>query len=182
MSGRNFRFVEDFSHHLIGQQPTEVLKLFNAKSMKEAMKKAMTAETDLQQLLAEASNYIGQLLIQQILEFAKQKEILDILPVECAFALRAYTRSDVCEVLNPMLRQGQDLQHYRQLCICMIKGLALLPPYPGKVFRGIGKVQVEDVCPMLVYGGLLIIFIVGSQGNSARNSLDMASIHINLCR
>jgi len=148
MSGRIDRFTKNSVLGLVGQQPQELLKLFNAKSMKEVMNHATTVETDLQKLVAEAERYMDPQDISDILEFAEKQRSL---PVECAFALRAYSQSDVCAVLNPIVQQGHDLQTYHQLCICMIKGLALLPPYAGKVFRGIEEVQIQDVCERIVY-------------------------------
>ena len=142
MSDRATRFSEDFAHGLVGQQQTQLLQLFNVNSLKEMMKVARTMETDMQSLQEEAQTYLSKKHIQRCLDFAHSQTKL---PAECAFALQAYTRNDVYKELNELLRDGKDLHEYKHLCICLIKGLALLPLYEGKVFRGIGNVQVEDV-------------------------------------
>jgi len=138
MSEHTARFGEYFTRGLVYQQPTELLKLFHAKTMKEVMEVAATATTDLETLLAETPNYMDEVLKSEYLEFAKKQKTL---PLECAFALRAYTRSEIFHPLNNRIREGKDLQAFQQLCICIIKGLALLPAYTGKTFRCIGKGQ-----------------------------------------
>jgi len=143
MGDRGDRFTEDLVHGLVGQQPIQLLNLFKAKTLKEMVKNAATSPTNLSTLQQEAMNYLGKLTIQSVTEFAKLKTHL---PVECAFALHAYTRDEVYKELNKRLRNGSDLQDFQQLCICLIKGLALLPPHERAVFRCMKEVQSHHVC------------------------------------
>jgi len=143
MSERKNRFHEHFSVDLHGQQPSQLLKQFNASNIKEMMKNATQIHSSLRELENEAHHYLGEAAIAGCHKIAKSQSKL---PEECAFALHAYTTHECFADVNKRLRAGQDLDLYHNLCICMVKGLALLPEYNGKVYRGIGSVQADHVC------------------------------------
>ena len=143
MGDRGDRFTEDLVHGLVGQQPVQLLNLFKAKTLKEMMQNATKHATNLTALQDEALNYLSKLALKSVCEFAQGQKTL---PAECAFALHAYTRDEVYKELNRRLRNGGDLQDFHQLCICLIKGLALLPPLERAVFRCMKEVQSHHVC------------------------------------
>lgn len=142
MADRSARFVEDLSEGLVGKQPVKLWQLFGAKNVKEMMMRAKNMPTSLDVMLQEAPAYLGGLVIKKTVDMARAQTVV---PPECAFAIHIYTRNEVYAELNQQLRDGEDLQDFQHLCVCLIKGLALLPPYVGKVFRSIGNVQHGDV-------------------------------------
>ena len=139
MADRASRFVGAFHYD---REPLNLLKLFGAQNLEDLMKIAKNYATDFETLQQEAYNYMGKRQVQECVTFAADQSKL---PIECAFAIHAYTRKELYHELNKLLRSGQDLEEFRNVCICMIKGLALLPTYQGKVYRGVTKEQLQNV-------------------------------------
>jgi len=142
MSDRSQRFLDSFRFDHTNRLPVQLLKLFPAKNLKDMMKIAKNYPTDFEALQREAHQYLGMKAIHQCVQFATGQTKL---PAECAFAIHAYTRNDFYKELNDTLRNNKSLDEYRHLCICMIKAMALLPAYTGKVYRGATQEQMTEV-------------------------------------
>jgi len=143
MTDDNPRFKDEFSSGLMGKQPLQLLQLFNVGNVQDMLKVAKITPTDIQSLQAEVREYLSPLCVQLYLSSANSQTNL---PVECAFALQVYSRSHVFEDVNELLHNGGALHKYQRLCICLIKGLVLLPPFSGRAFRQAGIVQAVNVC------------------------------------
>eukprot|EP00698_Gefionella_okellyi_P023919 TRINITY_DN829_c0_g1_i8.p1 TRINITY_DN829_c0_g1~~TRINITY_DN829_c0_g1_i8.p1 ORF type:complete len:873 (+),score=125.25 TRINITY_DN829_c0_g1_i8:117-2735(+) len=142
---RSTRFKEDFAGGLVGCEPVVLFALFKAKNSKEMMQRAKQMPTDYENLLKEAPNYLTPTAISQCKEIADSTRSTTALPRECVFSIRAYTRNEVYAELNSVLRSGKELGRFKYFCICLIKGLALLPPVSGKFHRGIGGLDLAQV-------------------------------------
>ena len=134
------RFVTDLIFLETEQKPVQLLKLFDADCVSDLLQIARCFPSDLNALMKEmsASSYLSTTSIQESFRVSVSQKKL---PAECAFALRACTYSEVREKLNHLLLHGKDLNDFRHLCVCLVKGLALLPPCYGTVFCGSQKVH-----------------------------------------
>jgi len=176
MSDRSQRFVDPYPFDRTGRLPVQLLKLFQATNLKHMMEIARNYSTDLETLQREAHNYMGKLQVQQcVMLAAKQSK----LPVECAFAIYAYTRNDFYQQLNELLRSGKDLQEFRYVCICLIKALALLPAYHGKVYRGVTPEQLQDVC-LKLWQKEMSDRVADSSSCSTATNFDVVGIFVHL--
>eukprot|EP00698_Gefionella_okellyi_P024408 TRINITY_DN859_c0_g1_i12.p1 TRINITY_DN859_c0_g1~~TRINITY_DN859_c0_g1_i12.p1 ORF type:complete len:315 (+),score=74.88 TRINITY_DN859_c0_g1_i12:25-945(+) len=150
------RFDADLSRGLLGKSPTELLKIFAAENVKEMMQKAKVFLTSYGQMLAEAPAYLGGISLLECRQWvAANKDSLS-LPEECIFAIHVYSRNDVYAMLNKMLRETANLDLVRVFCICLVKGLSLLPTCAHKCFRGIGKAGAAEAKAAIKQGTIWI--------------------------